>query len=136
MGMIKFGASIAITVSALGFAGIAHADFVKTVSTEAECTSQDGSVMDLNGVKHCLVPVISPEFQKIEYAGELLGVTTCAEKDTRKTQIGDFCLIALEKKPTAMIIVQDATTELDNSEAEMAGRKKAKKSLLKAVDDK
>ncbi|PHS40554.1 MAG: hypothetical protein COA91_03980 [Robiginitomaculum sp.] len=94
----KIGTGIALTVAAFGVTGFAQASFVKTVSSEAECTAQDGTVMDLNGTQHCLVPVISPEFQKIEYAGELRGVTTCTEENTRKTQIGDFCLIALEEK--------------------------------------
>ncbi len=145
MGILKFGATMAISVSALGFAGLAHANFVKTVSTEAECTAQDGSVMDLNGTQHCLVPVISPEFQKIEYAGELRGVTTCTEKDTRKTQIGDFCLIALEKDkmeekepvkttPSMADKMTDKVMDMAKDEAEKAAKKKAKKSMMDAIN--
>jgi len=146
---IKFGTSVAITMLALGFAGLAHAEFVKTVSTETECTDQDGSVMDLNGTQHCLVPVISPEFQKIEYAGELRGVTTCAEKSTRKTQIGDFCLVALggameagekmedkEQVETAPVMkdkMTDKVMDIAKDEAEKAVKKKAKKSVQDAI---
>ena len=100
-GARKFGMSLVCTVVALGFAGVAQAGFVKTVNTEAECAAQSGDIMDLNGEKHCFVPVVSKEFQSIEYAGELKGVTECEEKNVRKSQIGDFCLIKLETKPEA-----------------------------------
>lgn len=134
MGISKFGAGFACTVMALGFAGIAQADFVKTVSTEAECTAQEGSVMDLNGVKHCLVPVISTEFQSIEYAGELRGVTSCEKANTRKTTIGDFCLIKLEVKPAAPTSpISDALTDMVKDEAEKAAKEKAKKNILNAL---
>ena len=130
----KFGVSMACTVMALGFAGVAHADFVQTVSTEAECTAQEGSIMDLNGVKHCLVPVISKEFQSIEYAGDLRGVTACDKANTRKTSIGDFCLIALEKKPAVSTnSITNTLTDIAKDEAEKAAKKKAKKSILNAL---
>ncbi len=141
-GAKKFSASVALTVSALGFAGIAHANFVKTVSSEAQCTAQDGTVMDLNGTQHCLVPVISPEFQKIEYAGELRGVTTCTEKNTRKTQIGDFCLISLEdkleeKKPNMTSpTMTDKMMDMAKDEAEKAVKDKAKKKMMAAMNGK
>lgn len=70
------------------------------VASEGECIAQEGTVMDLQGVKHCLVPVIPEEFQGVEYAGELKGVTEC-NGTVRKTSIGDFCLVALEAKPAA-----------------------------------
>ena len=131
MGISKIKAGLACTVLAFGFAGIAHADFVKTVSTEAQCTAQEGTVMDLNGVKHCLVPVISKEFQSIEYAGDLRGVTSCDKANTRKTSIGDFCLIALEKKPAVSTSSTTNTlTEMAKDEAEKAAKKKAKKSIF------
>ena len=134
MDISKFGAGLACTVMALGFAGVAQADFVKTVNTEAECTAQEGSIMDLNGVKHCLVPVISAEFQSIEYAGELKGVTACDKANTRKTSIGDFCLIKLTAKPavTTSSITQ-SLTDMAKDEAEKAAKKKAKKSILNAL---
>ena len=96
MRILTIGAGIVLATS---FAGVAHADFVKTVDSEGQCVAQEGTVMDLQGIKHCLVPVIPADFQTVEYAGEIKGVTECAEKQTRKTQIGDFCLIALEAKP-------------------------------------
>ncbi|HHI89249.1 MAG TPA: hypothetical protein ENK01_04770 [Hellea balneolensis] len=99
MGIAKFGAGFAITAMALGTFGLAHADFVKTVKSESECLAQDGTIVNVRGAKHCLVPVIPEEFQGVEYAGELRGVTSCKKKDTRKTQIGDFCVIALEPIP-------------------------------------
>ena len=130
----KFTTGLACTIMALGFAGAAQADFVKTVSTEAECTAQDGSIMDLNGVKHCLVPVISAEFQSVEYAGDLRGVTACDKANTRKTTIGDFCLIALEKKPVATTSsITDTITDIAKDEAEKAAKKEAKKGILNAL---
>lgn len=130
MGVSKITAGLACTVMAFGFAGVAQADFVKTVSTEAECTAQDGSVMDLNGVKHCLVPVISEEFQSVEYAGDLRGVTACAKANTRKTSIGDFCLIALEKKPA---VTKSSITSTVTDMAKDEAKKKAKKTIMDAV---
>ncbi len=133
MGISKFGAGIACTVMVLGFAGVAQADFVKTVSTEAQCTAQEGTVMDLNGVKHCLVPVISKEFQSMEYAGDLRGVTACDKANTRKTSIGDFCLIALEKKPVATKSITNTLTGMVKDEAEKAGKKEAKKKIMNTL---
>jgi hypothetical protein len=134
----KFGMSLACTVTALGFAGVAQADFVKTVTTEAECTAQAGDIMDLGGEQHCFVPIISKEFQSIEYAGELRGVTECEEKNVRKSQIGDFCLIKLEAKPVVEVPktpetseITDTLTDIAKDEAEKAARKKALKSLQK-----
>ncbi|MCF6275486.1 MAG: hypothetical protein L3J05_06955 [Robiginitomaculum sp.] len=133
-GFSKFGAGIACTVMALGFAGVAQADFVKTVNTEAQCTAQEGTVMDLNGVKHCLVPVISEEFQSMEYAGDLRGVTACDKANTRKTTIGDFCLIALEKKPvTTTQSITNSLTDMAKDEAEKAVKKEAKKKIVNAL---
>ncbi len=134
------GAGIALTVAAFGVAGFAQASFVKTVNSQAECTAQDGTIMDLNGTQHCLVPVISPEFQKIEYAGELRGVTTCTEKNTRKTQIGDFCLIALENKmganPAAATSgMADKMMDMAKDEAKKAAKDKAKKKMMDTLDD-
>ncbi|MCF6220192.1 MAG: hypothetical protein L3J65_03685 [Robiginitomaculum sp.] len=133
MGISKFGAGIACTVMMLGFAGVAQADFVKTVSTEAQCTDQEGTVMDLNGVKHCLVPVISKEFQSMEYAGDLRGVTACDKANTRKTSIGDFCLIALEKKPVATKSITNTLTGMVKDEAEKAVKKEAKKKIMNTL---
>ena len=134
MGISKISAGIACTVMALGFAGVAQADFVKTVNTEAECTAQEGSIMDLNGVKHCLVPVISAEFQSIEYAGELKGVTSCDKANTRKTSIGDFCLIKLEKKPVISTnSITNKLTDMAREKAQDAAKEKAKKSILNVL---
>ena len=132
----KFGMSLACTVMALGFAGVAQADFVKTVSTEAECTAQSGDIMDLGGEKHCFVPVVSKEFQSIEYAGELRGVTECAEKNVRKSQIGDFCLIKLGTKPVVVETLKtseitETISEIAKDEAEKKAKKKAVKLLKK-----
>ncbi len=138
MGISKFSAGFACTVMALGFAGsiasVAQADFVKTVSTETECTAQDGSIMDLNGVNHCLVPVISSDHQSIEYAGELRGVTSCTKANTRKTSIGDFCLIRLGAAPVAAKpSITDTIVDIAKDEAEKAAKKEAKKSILNAL---
>ncbi len=108
----KFGAGVACTVMALGFAGVAQADFVKTVTTADECTAQAGDVMDLGGDQHCFVPIISEEFQSIEYAGELKGVTECAEENVRKSQIGDFCLIKLGATPVVEAPKEAEETEI------------------------
>lgn len=136
MGISKFGASLACTVMALGFAGVAQADFVKTVTTADECTAQGGDVMDLGGEQHCFVPIISEEFQSIEYAGELKGVTECAEENVRKSQIGDFCLIKLAAEPVVVEApeapeITDVLTDIAKDEAEKAAKKKAIKSLKK-----
>ena len=135
MGVFKFSMSLACTVVALGFAGVAQADFVKTVNTEAECAAQSGDILDLNGEKHCFVPVVSKEFQSIEYAGELRGVTECEEKNVRKSQIGDFCLIKLETKPvvakTETPKITEALKNIAKDEAEKEARKKTIKALKK-----
>jgi len=144
MKISKFGAALACTVMTLGFAGVAQADFVKTVSTEAECTAQAGDIMDLSGEKHCFVPIISEKFQSIEYAGELRGVTECAEANVRKSQIGDFCLIKLGAAPVveepkepetaeepAASEVTETLKEIAKDEAEEKAKKKAKKLLKK-----
>lgn len=89
--------------------------------------------MDLNGVKHCLVPVISKEFQSMEYAGDLRGVTACDKANTRKTSIGDFCLIALEKKPVATKSITNTLTGMVKDEAEKAGKKEAKKKIMNTL---
>lgn len=68
------------------------------VTSEGECINKAGTVMDLQSVKHCLVPVIPEEYQGEEYKDDILGVTECTGA-LRKTSIGDFCLIALEAKP-------------------------------------
>jgi len=117
MRILTIGAGI---VLATAFAGVAHADFVKTVESEGQCVAQEGSVMDLQGIKHCLVPVIPEDFQTVEYAGEIKGVTQCAEKQTRKTQIGDFCLIALEAKPVVAAPAPAPTPVMDVVEDEAA----------------
>ena len=141
MGISKFGTGLVCTVMALGFAGAAQADFVKTVTTEAECTAQGGDVMDLGGEKHCFVPIISEEFQSIEYAGELKGVTECEEKNVRKSQIGDFCLIKLGASPVPAEEVEaeepekseitETLQEIAKDEAEKETKKKAVKLLKK-----
>ena len=100
MNIAKFGvatAFIAGSFSSIGLANAAPAGFVETVKSEAECLKQEGTLVTVKGAKHCLVPVIPAKFQDEKYAGELKGVTTCKKEDTRKTQIGDFCVIALEK---------------------------------------
>ncbi len=107
MKIAKFGVALALIASSFGASGIAHADFVKTVKSEAECLKQDGTLVTVKGAKHCLVPVIPAKFQDEKYAGELKGVTTCKKEDTRKTQIGDFCVIALEKIKMKTKPVQD-----------------------------
>ena len=105
----KIGYGLAGTAFVLVVSTSAFAEGV-TVSSAAECTAQDGSVMDLQGVSHCLVPVVPEEFQGVEYAGEIKGVHACKKENTRKTRIGDFCLVPLEKKPTA----KTATTPLSS----------------------
>ena len=136
MGNFKFGAGLVCTVMAFGFAGAAQADFVKTVTTESECTEYGGDVMDLNDVNHCFIALneFKDESEEADYAGELTGVTTCAKKNIRKSKkAGDFCLIKLETIPVAVKAapsIEDTSTGLDNSEAEMAGVKKAKESMM------
>ncbi len=122
MAKTKLGLCVASLVTTFGFSGLAHADFVNTVSSEGQCITQDGSVMDLNGTKHCLVAVIPPEFQESEYAGELKGVTQCPEKSIRKTSIGDFCLIALEpikQKPVSTPIADSVDEGTEGSASVM-----------------
>ncbi len=138
MNISKISAGLACTVMAMGIAGVAQADFVKTVSTEAECTAQAGDIMDLGGEQHCFVPVISEKFQTIDYAGELKGVTECAEKNLRKSQIGDFCLIKLGAQPAAeepkapeTSETKETLTEIAKDKAEKEAKKKAVKTLKK-----
>lgn len=104
MGMSRFAAIATGAALTLVFSASAGA-----VGSEGECISNDGTVMDLQGVKHCLVPVIPEEFQGDEYAGEIKGVKTCSGA-VRKTSIGDFCLIALEAKPAATSTPAPSTT--------------------------
>ncbi len=95
MGMSRFVAIAAGAVMAISFSTTASA-----VASEGQCINQDGTVMDIQGVKHCFVPIIPEEFQGEEYANEIKGVIDCTGKVT-KTSIGDFCLVALEAKPAA-----------------------------------
>jgi len=133
MGVLKFGAgkfgiSLACTVVAFGIAGVAQADFVKTVTTEAECTENGGDVMDLNGVNHCFIALneFKNESEADDYASELTGVTTCAEKNIRKSKkAGDFCLIKLEDSPdpveteaTETPEITDVLTDIAKDQAE------------------
>lgn len=80
------------------------------VGSESECVSLTGTVMDVNGVNSCLVPVIPEEFQGEEYANDIKGVNTCTGA-LRKTSIGDYCLIALEAKPANMVSPAAVVTE-------------------------
>ncbi len=109
MGILKIGAGISSVAIALAFSTVAFAEG-PVVNSEVSCTAQDGSVMDLQGIKHCLVAVVPAEFQGVEYAGEIKGVHSCKKANTRKTQIGDFCLLALEAKP-AVVVPSTATTQ-------------------------
>ena len=124
MGVSKIGFGVAGGMLALAFAAALpataqqQAAFVKTVDNETQCLAQEGSLMDLQGAKHCLVAVIPDEIQDIQYAGELRGVTECPEKQTRKTQIGDFCLIALEPipaKPKPAVMEEPAQEAMDEN---------------------
>ncbi len=148
MGILKIGAGISSAAIALAFSTAAFAEG-PVVNSEASCVEQDGSVMDLQGIKHCLVAVVPAEFQGVEYAGEIKGVHSCKKENTRKTQIGDFCLLALEAKPAAVVpstaIVTEAPVETPTEAAdptiveelkEMAtdeAKKEAKKQVRKKL---
>lgn len=131
MRILTLGAGI---VMATAFAGVAHADFVKTVDSEGQCVAQEGSVMDLQGIKHCLVPIIPDDFQTVEYAGEIKGVTECAEKQTRKTQIGDFCLIALEAKPKTTAVLQMQPVEPETASDGVVTEDQARDMTIKVLE--
>ena len=105
---ITTAAAIATVMSTSAFA----------VSSESECIAKEGTVMDLQNVKHCLVPVIPEEFQGEEYATEILGVNNCSGA-LRKTSIGDFCLVALEAKPAP---VSMAAAEMATAQANEAAQ--------------
>lgn len=112
MASVTAGAALSVMLSSAAFA----------VSSEAECVVNDGTVMDLQNVKHCLVPVIAEEFQGEEYANEIKGVHSCTGA-LRKTSIGDFCLIALEAKSAATVTPAAVTTVEAPAVSEMASEK-------------
>ncbi|HFB54627.1 MAG TPA: hypothetical protein ENJ46_01780 [Hellea balneolensis] len=102
--------------------------------------------MDLNGEQHCLVPVIPAEFQTEAYAGEIKGVTECSKENTRKTRIGDFCLVSLGGKAAAPAVatpavvaeeakptVTEGLVDMAKDEAEKKAKKEVKKKLFKAL---
>lgn len=117
MGMSRFAGLATGAAFAFMIAGTASA--ATTVASEGQCVTEEGTVMDLQGVKHCLVPIIPEEFQGAEYAGELKGVTEC-QGTVRKTNIGDFCLIALEAKPAASASTAPASNAVNNAIGEQA----------------
>jgi hypothetical protein len=141
MGNFKIGAAAICTTMTLVFSASAFAATVNTVGTEAECLAQDGNIMDLNGEQHCLVPVIPAEFQTEAYAGEIKGVTECSKENTRKTRIGDFCLVSLSGKvATPAVVVEeakptvaDSLVDIAKDEAEKKAKKEVKKKLFKAL---
>ena len=110
MGMSRFTAIASGAVLSVMFAASASA-----IGNDAECTSNDGTIMDIAGVKHCFVPIIPEEFQGEEYANEIKGVKECTGT-VRKTSIGDFCLIPLEAKPAPTV----ASTVEEAAEVETA----------------
>ncbi len=131
MGISKFGIYVASAAFTLVFCAPALA---QTIATEAECLSQDGTAMDLNGEQHCFVPIIPEEFQTAEYAGEIKGVHSCEKENVRKTRIGDFCLLSLEakedgemtEKPDSEMMKDDAE-EMAEGKTEDAMEKKLQK---------
>ncbi len=76
------------------------------IGSEGDCLAADGITMDLQGVKHCMAPIIAEEFHGEEYS-ELKGVKAC-KFTVRKTSIGDYCLIPLEAKPAKAAMVTPA----------------------------
>lgn len=106
MAMSRLGVIAGAAAMSFLFSGTASA-----VTSEGECINKAGTVMDLQSVKHCLVPVIPEEYQGEEYAGEILGVNECVGT-LRKTSIGDYCLIALEAKPAPVAV----TTPSDSAQ--------------------
>ncbi len=123
---IATGAALTVVMSSAAFA----------VSSDAECVANEGTVMDLQNVKHCLVPVIAEEFQGEEYANDIKGVKSCTGT-LRKTSIGDYCLIALEAKPAAVTpaaAVEGASDQINtaigdasDAKAEMSAEEPKKK---------
>ena len=129
MGMSRFAAIASGAVLSVMFAASASA-----VGSDAECTSNDGTIMDIAGVKHCFVPVIPEEFQGEEYAGEIKGVNECTGT-VRKTSIGDFCLIALEAKPAPTVAsateeAAEVETAISETADEAADAKPKKRGLF------
>ena len=121
--MMKSRLTAAATGAALSvmFSGAAFA-----VGNQAECTANGGDVIDVNGVKSCLIAVIPEEYQGEEYASELKGVNSCAGT-LRKTSIGDYCVIALEAKPAAVTpaaaVSEGATAQINTAIGEAADAK-------------
>ncbi len=96
MTLRKIGCGLASVALIFAVSTSAFAEGV-TVSSAAECTAQDGSVMDLQGVSHCLVPVVPEEFQGVEYAGEIKGVHACKKKTRAKHGLAIFASCHLRK---------------------------------------
>lgn len=101
------------------------------VASEGECVNKAGTVMDLQNVKHCLVPVIPEEFQGDEYAADILGVKECTGA-LRKTSIGDFCLVALEAKPATVMPAAasvDTSTQINTAIGDVATEAKTEAAM-------
>ncbi|WP_017930039.1 hypothetical protein [Robiginitomaculum antarcticum] len=86
-------------LAAGAFMTAALAASASAVETPAECTAQGGDLIEVNDGKVCFVPLIAEEFQNDEDYAELKGVYDCKGGTVRKTSIGDFCMIYVERTP-------------------------------------
>jgi len=111
MGKSRFAIIAAAAILTVAFAGSASA-----VESAAECTNKGGSVIDVNDGKICFVPIIAEEFQNEDEYAELAGVYDCKGGTVRKTSIGDFCNIYLERKPKPEpVVTEDADAAIDDA---------------------
>ena len=129
--MLKSRLAVAATGAALS---VLFSSAAMAVTSEGECTSKDGLVMDVNGVKSCLVGIIPEEFQGEEYAAEIKGVNTCTGT-VRKTSIGDFCLIALEAKPAAVTPAAATEVATDQINSAIGEASEAKAEMEAAAEE-
>lgn len=104
-------------LAAGAFMTAAFVGSASAVETPAECTAQGGDLIDVNDGKVCFVPLIAEEFQNDEDYAELKGVYDCKGGTVRKTSIGDFCMIYVERKPKPETVEAPA---MDGAEDGMA----------------
>jgi len=125
------GVAFAFALSNVALAGVVGVS-VDDIKTEADCTAQEGIIVDAEKGKTCWAPLIPVEFQTIAYAAKLKGVDSCAEADIETTEkVGQYCKILLSSaeipKAEPLPLLMDTMKKAAQDETKKEGDQKAKK---------
>jgi len=93
MANFRFGA----TALGLTFAAVIAAPAF-AVGSEAECSSEGGSLVNVKGSDFCLVPIRPAEYAGPEYDGNQLGVVDCPGD---KLNDGAYCMAPITGKTSS-----------------------------------